>query len=85
MKNLLKSKPREFSVGEITIKDYGQIKLEAWEMVSLMNKRGSQCDLTATDWGFYLGGSVNDRMSREGYKVCVVKNRYGKIYINAVS
>ena len=84
MKALLQSSPREFGVGEIKIKDYGKIELKAWEMVSLISQHGSQCDLTATEWGFYLGASVNDRMKREGFKVCIVKNRKGKIYINAV-
>ena len=79
-----KKSPRTFAVGDLEIEDYGKVTLKPWEMISVMQKNSGECDITATDWGFYLGSSLNDRMKKEGFKVALVKNSQGKLFVNAV-
>lgn len=80
----LSEKPRTFEVGNIVINDYGKIALKPWDMIAVMTENGRECDISATDWGFYLGSSLNSRMRKEGFKVALVKNPYGKVFVNAV-
>ena len=84
MKINLRDTPRNFSVGGRTIDDYGQLHLNPQELVTLVTKDGAGCDLTATEWGFYLGSSLNSRMINEGFKVALVQNSMGRLFINAV-
>ena len=84
MKTKLKEEPRIFEVKGIKIKDYGKIYLEGGEMVSFVTKSGKECDFAAKDWGFYLGPSVNSRLKKEGFKVALVFNEKGQLYIHAV-
>lgn len=85
MKAVLNEKPRIFSVNSITISDWGRIHLEPNEMITFVSPNGKECDFTATDWGYYLASSLNGRMRREGFKIALVKNPSGKLFLNAVS
>lgn len=84
MKLELKESPREFAVGSVSIRDWGRIQLDAREMVTIGTLSGRDCDITATDWGFYLGSSLNARLRREGFKVALVRNSLDKFFINVV-
>ena len=84
MKVKFKEKPRIFEVKGVTIRDYGKIYLNDDEMVSFVTKSGRECDVTAKEWGFYLGPSLNSRLKREGFKVALVLNELGQLYVNAV-
>lgn len=84
MKLNLKSKPREFSVKGHKIRDFGKIFLKDGEMVSFVTKSGKECDFAAKNWGFYLGPSLNSRLRKQGFKVALVINQEGQLYIHAV-
>jgi len=84
MKTKLKKEPRVFEVKGCKIKDYGKIYLENDEMVSFVTASGKECDFAAKDWGFYLGPSVNSRLKNEGFKVALVVNEKGQLYVHAV-
>jgi hypothetical protein len=84
MKTRINNNPRVFEVKKCKIKDYGKIYLNDDEMVSFVTKSGKECDFTAKDWGFYLGPSVNDRLRKEGFKVALVLNDKGQLYVNAL-
>lgn len=84
MKIKLNKKPRIFHVKKFKIKDFGKIYLDAGEMVSFVTKDGRECDFTSKDWGFYLGPSLNSRLKKEGFKVALVLNEAGQLYVNAV-
>ena len=84
MKAKISNKPRIFSVNETEIKDYGKIELEKNELVSFVTKSGKEFDFTAKEWGFYVTPSINDRLQKEGFKVAIVKNKFGKIFVMAV-
>ena len=77
--------PREFQVKGHSIKDLGKVQLEDGEMLTFLDPEGRECDFVAKKWGFYLGPSLNDRLSREGFKVALVLNEQGQIYVNAVN
>ena len=79
-----KGPPRLFVVNDITIADHGKVKLEAGDMITVTTKSGKECDLSAMDWGLYLGSSINSRLLKEGFRVALVKNAQGKFFINAV-
>jgi hypothetical protein len=84
MRTDLKINPRVFEVKGVKIKDFGKIYLDDNEMVSFVTKSNRECDFTAKDWGFYLGPSLNSRLQKEGFKVALVLNEKGQLYINAV-
>lgn len=76
--------PREFTVKDTVIKDFGKIYLDKSEMISFVTNSGKECDFTAQEWGFYLGASVNSRLKNEGFKVALVVNENNQVYVNAV-
>lgn len=84
MKLGIKNDPRVFEVKGFKIKDYGKIYLDDGEMVSFVTKSGRECDFAAKEWGFYVGPSVNSRLKKEGFKVALVLNNLGQLYVNAV-
>ena len=84
MKLNLKKKPRIFEFKNVRIKDFGKIRLAKDEMVTFVTKSGKECDFAAKDWGFYLGPSVNSRLKRQGFKVALVVNEQGQLYVHAV-
>ena len=84
MRTKLKKNPRVFEVKGHKVKDYGKIYLGDGEMVSFVTASGKECDFAAKDWGFYLGPSVNSRLKKEGFKVALVANEQGQLYVNAV-
>lgn len=84
MKTDFKNTPRQFQVGDITISDMGKVALDPDELISLQSAGGEECDIVAKSWGYYLGGSLNGRMLREGYKTALVMNAQGKLFVNAV-
>ena len=84
MKTKILKKPRLFTVNDIKLKDFGKIRLNKNEMISLVTKTGKEYDFTAKEWGFYVTPSINGRLKKEGFKIAIVKNKSGKIYIMAV-
>ena len=53
-------------------------------MVSMVSPGGKECDFTAMSWGFYLAPSINVRLRNQGFKVALVINQQGKLFLNAV-
>ncbi len=84
MKLDIKDKPREFGVGDHTTKDYGRLHFLDGEMVTIVSPSGKECDVTAMEWGFYLAPSLNARLRDQGFKVALVCNNQGKLFLNAV-
>jgi len=76
--------PREFEVQGIIIKDFGKVTLDPQDMISLVSASGKECDFTAMDWGFYLAPSLKSRLRSQGFKVALVINKQGRLFINAV-
>jgi hypothetical protein len=84
MKPDIKDKPREFGVGAHTIRDFGRVHFQDGEMITLVSPSGRECDVTAMEWGFYLAPSLNSRLRAQGFKVALVCNSQGKLFLNAV-
>jgi hypothetical protein len=84
MKVELTDKPREFAAYGVQIKDFGKVHLAADDMISLVSASGKECDFTAKEWGFYLAPSINSRLRNQGFKVALVRNQQGKLFLNAV-
>ncbi len=84
MKSDFKNNPRIFDVNGIEYKDFGKIFLAKNEMVSFLSDSGSEIDITAKSWGYYLGPSLNARLVDEGFKAALVINEYNKIFIMVV-
>jgi hypothetical protein len=76
--------PREFSIAGVEIKEYGRIELAENEMITMVSESGRECDFTSKEWGFYLAPSINGRLRDQGFKVALVRNQAGKLFINAV-
>jgi hypothetical protein len=84
MKTFFNKTPREFEVKGHTIKDQGKVHLEDGEMLTFITSTSKECDFVAWEWGYYLGSSLNSRLKKEGFKVALVINEQGQIYVNAV-
>ena len=84
MNRNIKEKPRDFESCGVTIKDFGKVCLDSDEMISMVSASGKECDVTAKEWGFYLAPSINGRLKKQGFRVALVLNREGKLFINAV-
>ncbi|MBL7129799.1 MAG: hypothetical protein ISS45_00095 [Candidatus Omnitrophica bacterium] len=84
MKTDFKNNPRIFKVKGFKVKDYGKIYLKDGEMVSFVTESGREWDFAARKWGLYVGPSVNSRLKKEGFKVALVLNEQGQLYVNAV-
>jgi hypothetical protein len=84
MKLEIKDPPREFDGSGARIKDFGKVHLAADEMVSMVTASGKECDFAAKEWGFYLAPSLNARLRNQGFKVALVRNQQGKLFLNAV-
>ena len=85
----LKDDPRIFQLHGSEMRDHGKIifysdSKKTNEILILENATGKQCDITATSWGYYLGGSLNDRMKKNGFRTALMVNKNDQIYLIAV-
>ena len=75
---------REIEAGfenKIIIKDCGIIHLESDEQVTFLTALGGEYDVTKKEWGFYMGPSLNGRLSLFKLSPVLVKNRQDKFYM----
>tara|TARA_X000000950_G_C13724988_1_gene581839 strand:+ start:627 stop:950 length:324 start_codon:yes stop_codon:yes gene_type:complete len=84
MKVKFLKKPRLFNIGNVTLKDCGKILLNNDEIVTFQTTSKKKYDFTSKEWGFYITSSINSRLKKEGFKIALVKNKKGKIYLMAV-
>jgi len=77
--------PRAFQVGptgQITLLDYGKIRLEPNEQVTFMLPEGGEYDVARKEWGFYATPSLNGRLEQFGLRGVLIKNRAtGKFFV----
>jgi|CXWL01.1.fsa_nt_gi hypothetical protein len=65
--------PREFSpYPGITLRDAGDLWLDAGEQVTLRCPSGAGNDITRKDWGYYLTNSINANLRDQGFKTALV-------------
>jgi len=74
---------RVFEVNKQTIKEIAKIELDTNEMITFIDK-DKEFDFVAKEWGYYATPSINSRLKNFGYKTALVKNSYGKLFINVV-
>ena len=77
--------PRAFQVGpteQITLLDYGKIRLEPNEQVTFTLPEGGEYDVARKEWGFYATPSLNGRLEQYGLRGVLIKNRAtGKFFV----
>ena len=79
-----KNPPREFEVGfeyKRIIKDCGTVEMDTNEQVTFITKSGGEYDVTKKDWGFYMGPSLNGRLSSFKFRPVLVKNRLNHFFM----
>ena len=74
---------RIFEANENKIKEVAKIELDSNEMITFI-KDNKEFDFVAKEWGYYATPSINKRLKNFGYKTALVKNSYGKYFINVV-
>ena len=70
--------PRAFQVGpteQITLLDYGKIRLEPNEQITFTLPEGGEYDVARKEWGFYATPSLNGRLEQFGLRGVLIKNR----------
>ena len=84
MKIIKKNRSYKTGFGEsIIIKDCARIKLDNNEQVTFQNKNFLY-DFCKKDWGYYSTPSINKRLRNSGYKVYLIENLIGDIYLWSV-
>ena len=84
MKIIKKNRSYKTGFGEsIIIKDCARIKLDNNEQVTFQNKNFLY-DFCKKDWGYYSTPSINKRLRNSGYKVYLIENLIGDIYLLSV-
>ena len=77
--------PRAFQVGpteQITLLDYGKIRLEPNEQITFTLPEGGEYDVARKEWGFYATPSLNGRLEQYGLRGVLIKNRAtGKFFV----
>ena len=79
-----KNPAREYQVGveqDITIKDCGQMHLEADEQITFVDAGGGEYDVAKKSWGYYATPSINGRLESFNYKTALCKNKVGRYYV----
>ena len=79
--------PRIFYVGENDdekIQDCGSIYLQNNEQITLLTNSQKEYDIVKKEWGFYATPSINNRLSKQGFKCALVRNKNGLHYIMLV-
>ena len=69
--------PRAFQVGptgQITLLDYGKIRMEPNEQVTFTLPEGGEYDVARKEWGFYATPSLNGRLEQFGLRGVLIKN-----------
>ena len=80
--------PRIFYVGKNNdekIQDCGSIYLQNNEQITLLTNSQKEYDIVKKEWGFYATPSINNRLSKQGFKCALVKNKEGSFYVMLVS
>lgn len=90
LKLKLNRKPRSFKLKGVEILDHGAIclspdRVNSTELFSLKNSTGGKVDIAATNWGYYLGPSLNSRLVKQGYKAALMLNSGNQLYLVAVA
>lgn len=85
----LRKEPRKFQVRDYEITDFGEIVLapeagKKHELVSIETASGKKCEVCASQWGFYVGSSLNARMKDEGFRMGLMLSKAHKLYLVAV-
>lgn len=84
MKLEIAAAPRRFEVDGVRLSDWGAVRLEPDEMLTLRSPGGRDCDITAKRWGYYLGPSLNGRLRGQGYRTALVANADDKLFVMVV-
>ncbi len=82
-----KNPAREYTVGanaNITIKDVGDVYLEADEQLTFVTDAGSRYDFCKKSWGFYATPSINSRLEAENFVTALVMNSQNRLYVMVV-
>lgn len=87
MEFIPKKPPRTFDIGrdnKITINDCGAVRLQPDELLSFLSETNREYDIVRKDWGYYATPSVNSRLKDQGFKVALVSNKKGQVYVMIV-
>jgi len=71
--------PREFQVGEVTLRHSADVELEPDEQITLVTGSGTEYDLVRKSWGYYATPSMNGRLAAHGLRAALAVNPEGKL------
>ncbi len=71
--------PREFRVGEITLRHCADVELAPDEQITLTTPSGTEYDVARKSWGYYATPSINKRLSSHGLRGALTAGADGRI------
>lgn len=76
--------PREFAVGDITIRHAANVALDPDEQVTFTTANGAEYDVARKSWGFYATPSLNRRLPAHGLRPALAANADGRLSVMLV-
>jgi hypothetical protein len=76
MKFVEVSPVRSFRVGltNVVLHHVADIRLEADELITLLNSRSNELDVVAKSWGYYVTPSLTGRLRTNGMRAALMRN-----------
>jgi hypothetical protein len=71
--------PREFQVGQITLRHCADVELEPDEQITLVSSSGTEYDIVRKSWGYYATPSMNRRLAAHGLRAALAAGLDGRI------
>jgi hypothetical protein len=76
--------PREFQVGEVTLRHCADVELAPDEQITLVTASGTEYDIVRKSWGYYATPSMNRRLAAHGLRAALTANRDGRVALMLV-
>jgi hypothetical protein len=71
--------PREFEIGEVTLRHCADVELEPDEQITLVTGSGTEYDIVRKSWGYYATPSTNRRLAEHGLRAALAANLDGRV------
>jgi hypothetical protein len=71
--------PREFQVGQVTLRHCAEVELQPDEQITLVTGSGTEYDIVRKSWGYYATPSLNRRLAAHGLRGALTANADDRI------
>lgn len=89
MKVKFSETPREFDFNcpcnhNHVQRDYGEIQLDADDLISFVTSSGKKSDVVGKSWGLFVTQSTNSRLKKQGLRTAIIMDGWRREYVVVV-